>query len=148
MRVSTRSEFDVVNGLLDRALALDPDYAYAKALKVRAHVMATGARAMTHDEGRAALQMAYDLLDGRQSDPLVLAFAGHMVAYLGNDHELGYRSILTAKQMNRNSVIVCVSAAWVAAYMGRYDDAIAHAQWAYRLNPLDPNLGHCRAAHG
>lgn len=148
MRVSSRAGFDRAVALLDGALELDPDYAYAKALKVRAHVMGTGARVMTHDEGRAALALAYSLLDGRQTDPLVLTFAGHMVAYLGNDHELGYRSIQQAKGYNPNSVLLRVSSAWCAAYMGHYQAAIEDAEWAYRLNPLDPNLGHCRAAHG
>ncbi|MCC1494615.1 winged helix-turn-helix domain-containing protein [Cognatishimia sp. F0-27] len=148
MRVATRAEFDIAMDLLDRALALDPDYAFAKALVVRAHVMGTGARAMTHDEGRKALPTAYALLDEQQTDPLVLTFAGHMVAYLGNDHELGYRAIQRAKNINPNSVMVRVSAAWVAAYMGHYRAAIEDAEAAYRLNPLDPNLGHCRAAHG
>lgn len=148
MRVSTRQDFDEAVDLLDRALDLDPDYAFAKALRVRAHIMATGARVMTHDEGSAALPMAYALLDGRQSDPLVLAYAGLMVAFLGDDHALGYRSIQQAKSINPNSVLVRVSSAWVGAYTGFYQAAIEDAEFAYRLNPLDPNIGHCRAAHG
>ena len=148
MRVSTRKDFDAAIDLLDRALDLDPYYAFAKTLRVRAHMMATGARAMTHYEGRAALPMAYELLDGRQSDPLVLAYAGHLVAYLGEDHDLGYRSIQQAKSINPNSVLVRVSSAWCGAYMGYCQAAIEDAEFAYRLNPLDPNIGHCRAAHG
>jgi TolB-like protein len=148
MRISTRDDFRNANDLLDRALAIDPEYAFAKALVVRAHVMAAGSRAITHDEGRAALPMAYALLDGPQSDPLVLAYAGHMVAYLGGDGELGYRSIQQGKSINPNSVLVRVSAAWCGAYLGYYQAAIEDAEFAYRLNPLDPNIGHCRAAHG
>jgi len=148
MRVSTRQEFDDALELLDQALVLDPDYAFAKALRIRAHVMAAGARAITHEQGAEALKNAYDLLHEQQSDPLVLAYAGHMVAYLGNDHDLGYRAIQQAKNINPNSVLVRVSSAWCGAYMGLYQAAIEDAEYAYRLNPLDPNIGHCRAAHG
>jgi TolB-like protein len=148
MRVPTREDFDHTLDLLDRALALDPDYVFAKALKARAYMFATGARVITHDEGRSGLPLAYDLLDGRQSDPLVLAYAGHMAAYLGGDGELGYRSIQQAKSINPNSVLVRVSSAWCGAYLGYYQAAIEDAEYAYRLNPLDPNIGHCRSAHG
>lgn len=148
MRVSTKADFDAANALLDEALALDPGYSYAQGLKVRAHVMAAGSRAITHDHGREKLEMAYSLLNGRGTDPLVLSYAGHMVAYLGNDHEQGYRAIQVAKGLNPNSVLVRVSSGWVGAYMGRYADAIEDFEWAYRLNPLDPNLGHCRSGHG
>jgi tetratricopeptide (TPR) repeat protein len=41
-----------------------------------------------------------------------------------------------------------VSSAWAGAYTGFYQAAIEDAEFAYRLNPLDPNIGHCRAAHG
>lgn len=148
MRVSTREDFYATLELLDRALALDPEYAFAKALKARAYMMATGARALTHEEGRAGLPMAYDVLNGQHSDPLVLAYAGHMVAYLGGDGELGYRSIQQGKSINPNSVLVRVSSAWCGAYLGYYQAAIEDAEFAYRLNPLDPNIGHCRSAHG
>ena len=100
MRVSSRADFDIIENLIKRALALDLNYAFAKASRIRAHVMATGARTISHHEGRRALQSAYDVLDGRQNDPLVLAYAGHMVAYPGGDQELGYRAIQQAKGIN------------------------------------------------
>lgn len=148
MRISTRADFNSVVAMLDQAIAIDPDYAFAKALKVRAHTMAAGSRAITHEEGAAALPAAYALLGDNPTDPLVLAYAGHMVAYLGGDGELGYRSIQQGKSINPNSVLVRVSAAWCGAYLGYYQAAIEDAEFAYRLNPLDPNIGYCRAAHG
>jgi tetratricopeptide (TPR) repeat protein len=78
----------------------------------------------------------------------VLAYAGHLMAYLGGEAELGYRAIQQAKSINPNSVLVRVSSAWCGAYLGYYQAAIEDAEFAYRLNPLDPNIGHCRAAHG
>jgi TolB-like protein len=148
MRVSTKADLAQTLDLLDRALALDPDYAYAKALKIRAYMMAAAARAVTHDEAREGLPLAQALLDGRQSDPLVLTYAGHLMAYLGGEPDLGYRSIQQAKSINPNSVLVRVSSAWCGAYLGYYQAAIEDAEFAYRLNPLDPNLGHSRSAHG
>ncbi|MFN3144645.1 MAG: winged helix-turn-helix domain-containing protein [Paracoccaceae bacterium] len=148
LRVSSLADFREADEILDRALALDPDYALAKALKVRAHVMAAGSRAISHAEGAAALPVARDLLDAHQSDPLVLAYAGHMMAYLGDEPEMGIHALETAKSLNPNSVLVRVSSGWINAYVGRYAEAIADFEHAYRINPLDPNLGHCRSGHG
>jgi TolB-like protein/Tfp pilus assembly protein PilF len=148
LRVSSLADFRQAVEILDRALALDPDYALAKALKVRAHVMAAGSRAISHAEGAAAIPLARQLLDTHQSDPLVLAYAGHMMAYLGDEPAMGIHALETAKSLNPNSVLVRVSSGWINAYTGRYPEAIADFEHAYRINPLDPNLGHCRSGHG
>lgn len=148
LRVSSLADFRQAVEILDRALALDPDYALAKALKVRAHVMAAGSRAISHAEGAAAIPLDRQLLDAHQSDPLVLAYAGHMMAYLGDEPAMGIHALETAKSLNPNSVLVRVSSGWINAYTGRYPEAIADFEHAYRINPLDPNLGHCRSGHG
>lgn len=148
LRVSSLDDFRQAVEILDRALALDPDYALAKALKVRAHMMAAGSRAISHAEGAAAIPLARELLDAHQSDPLVLACAGHLMAYLGDELTMGIQTLETAKSLNPNSVFVRVSSGWINAYTGRYTEAIADFEHAYRINPLDPNLGHCRSGHG
>ena len=148
LRVSSLADFRQAVEILDRALALDPDYALAKALKVRAHVMAAGSRAITHAEGAVAIPLAREILDVHQSDPLVLAYAGHMMAYLGGELAMGIQTLETAKSLNPNSVLVRVSSGWINAYAGRYAEGIADFEHAYRINPLDPNLGHCRSGHG
>ncbi len=147
-RVATREVFQAAVALLDQALALDPDYRQAKSLKVRAFMMAAGARAITYEEGREGLQLAQDLLDGRTDDPVVLANAGHMMAYLGRKPELGHKVLQRADALNPNSVHVLASAAWVADYLGRYEAAMGYCERAYRLNPLHPNTAHARSAHG
>ena len=148
LRVSSIEDFEQAVKLLDRALTLDPGYAYAKALKVRAHVMAAGSRAISHAEAAVAVPLARELLDAHQSDPLVLAYAGHMMAYLGGEPDLAIQTLSTARALNPNSVLVRVSAGWINNYNGRYAEAIADFEHAYRINPLDPNLGHCRSGHG
>lgn len=148
LRVSSLEDFRQAVEILDRALALDPNYVLAKALKVRAHIMATGSRAISHAEGAAAIPLARSLLDTHQSDPLVLAYAGLMMAYLGDEPGMGLHALQTAKSLNPNSVLVRVSSGWINAYTGRYTEAITDFEHAYRINPLDPNLGHCRSGHG
>ncbi len=148
LRVSTMEDFKQAKTLLDQAIALDPDYALAKALWIRAHVMAVGSRAISHAEGAVAAPVARELLDVHQSDPLVLTYAGHMMVYLGGEQDLGLNAIANAKSLNPNSVLVRVSSGWVNGYTGRYEAAIEDFEHAYRINPLDPNLGHCRSGHG
>ena len=60
---------------------------------------------------------------------------------------MGYRAIQRAKAMNPNSILMMVSSGWCAGYLGLYDAAIADFERAYRINPLDLNLGHCRSGH-
>jgi len=61
---------------------------------------------------------------------------------------LGYRAIQRAKAMNPNSILMLVPSGWCAGYLGLYDAAITDFERAYLINPLDPNLGHCRSGHG
>ena len=41
-----------------------------------------------------------------------------------------------------------MSSGWITTYAGRYSEGIADFEHAYRINPLHPNLGHCRSGHG
>jgi hypothetical protein len=102
-------DFNTIVELCDRAIALAPNYVYPKALKVRAHTMATAACWRSFDVGREALPLAWSLLAGQQTDPLALTFAGHCVAHLGGEPKLGYRTIQRAKAMNPNSILMLVS---------------------------------------
>ena len=98
--------------------------------------------------GSAALDLAYGLLDGRADDPFALANAGHILAYLGGEPELGYKALQQAGALNPNSVMVRSSLGWVCNYSGRYEEAVTHFEACYRLNPLHPNAAHARSGHG
>jgi TolB-like protein len=69
--------------LLDEAIALDPGYAYARALRVWAYTMAAGGRFITPADAAHVLPDGYALLDSPTTDARVLAYAAHGVAYLG-----------------------------------------------------------------
>jgi TolB-like protein len=147
-RIQSEAELEAASALLDRALALDPDYAYAKALKVRAYMMGSASRAITYEAARAVLPLAYSQITGRNTDAFALANAGHYLAYLGGETELGYKSLKQAEALNPNSVMVRSSLGWVCNYSGRYGEAIGHFEACYRLNPLHPHAAHARSGHG
>lgn len=147
-RIQSTAELEAACAVLDRALALDPDYAFAKSLKIRAYLMAMASRAVPYEAGRAVIPLAHSLLNGRQTDPNVLANAGHYLAYLAGETELGYKTLKQAVTLNPNSVLVRGSHGWVCNYSGRYAEAIDQYEACYRLNPLHPNAAHARSGHG
>jgi TolB-like protein len=147
-RITDRAAFETVIALLDQALALDPDYSRAQELKMRAYMMACAARVITYAEGREGLEVARALLANPQTDANGLTNAGHYMAYLGGEPELGYRTLQRAITLNPNSAMALSSAVWVAAYLGRYTEAIEHYAHGARLNPLHPNHAHSLAGYG
>jgi len=147
-RISDRAVFEAALKLLDQALALDPGYTRAQELKIRAYMMACAARAIPYEEARAGLPIARALLENPKVDANGLANAGHLLAYLGGEPELGYRTLQRAITLNPNSVMALSSAVWIAGYLGRYADAIRHYEHAARLNPLHPNHAHSLSGYG
>lgn len=134
--------------LLDEAVALDPDYAYAKALRCWAYTGACSGRFISNKDATHILPDAYALLDSGTRDAVTLTYAAHTVAYLDKGAEIGLVAICKAKSLNPNSVRVLCSSGWIHAYLGQFDTAAADIERALRLNPLDPSHGFTRSALG
>lgn len=149
MRVTAKPEdFRRAFALLDEAVALDPDYAFARALRCWAYTAAAGGRFIAVRDCGVAVQDARTLLASDTKDPLVLAYAGHSLAYLDRGAEEGLVALRKAKALNPNSVTVLASSGWLHAYVGEFETALADIERALRLNPLDPNTGFVRSALG
>ncbi|GAB5448779.1 winged helix-turn-helix domain-containing tetratricopeptide repeat protein [Gymnodinialimonas sp.] len=134
--------------LLDEAVALDPDYALARAMRCWAYTAAAGGRFIAVRDCGVAVRDARALLTSETKDPLVLTYAGHSLAYLDRGAEEGLVALRRAKALNPNSVTVLASSGWLHAYIGQFDTALADIERALRLNPLDPNTGFVRSALG
>ncbi|WP_298841750.1 winged helix-turn-helix domain-containing protein [uncultured Roseobacter sp.] len=141
-------DFKRAFALLDEAVARDPGYAYARALRVWAYTMAAGGRYITAADAAHILPDAYALLDSGTTDSMVLNHAGHGVAYLDKSAEQGFVAIRKAKALNPNSVSILGSSGWLHAYVGEFETALQDIERALRLNPLDPNTGFVRSALG
>jgi tetratricopeptide (TPR) repeat protein len=141
-------EFARAFALLDEAVALDPGYAYARALRCWAYTIAAGGRFIKTQDARHILPDAYALMDSGTGDAITLTYAGHAAAFLDKGAEVGLVALRKAKSLNPNSVAVLCSSGWLHAYVGQFETALEDINRALRLNPLDPNHGFVRSALG
>ncbi len=134
--------------LLERAIALDGEYSYAKALNCYAHAVAYASRWFNHEQARRAMPMTEDVLLDHRDDPTSLAYIGHYLAYVGRQHEKGLQALDRALALNPNSFAALHSSGWIRAYAGDAKGAIELLQRALRANPLAPEFGHGLSALG
>jgi TolB-like protein len=124
------------------------DYAMAKAWKVRAYLIARGARMISWDENLEAAPLAKSLLADAGDDPLVLVFAGQFHAFSGWGQEEGTEAVRRARRMCPNSALVNLSAGWPLSYVGAYDEGIEAFDAGIRLDPLGDMTVYCRMGAG
>ncbi|MGH7075372.1 MAG: adenylate/guanylate cyclase domain-containing protein [Stellaceae bacterium] len=126
---------------LEKALALDPDYAFAHALLCNAHGQIF--RAASGDERIAAQQgaerHARRALALGADDGAVLTFAGWVLLITVPDVAAGRAALDRAVQLNPNLAVALVYRGIALAITGEPEAAIQEARKALRLNPLDPN---------
>jgi len=122
-----------------RALAVEPGYAPAAALiaSVRLNQLVAGA-SLTDAEVAEALDFARYGIEASGEDPDTLARAGSVLSQLSGEHAAGMRAIERALALNPNCAYAWGRAAFVHCMANRPDAAIAAAQNAMRLSPLDP----------
>jgi TolB-like protein/class 3 adenylate cyclase len=122
-----------------KALAVQPDYAPAAA--VIAMVLcnrATSGGSLTDVDLAEALDLARHAIETSREDPDTLARGGCVLAYLGGEHAAGMRAIERALALNPSCAYAWGVAARVHCLVNRPDAAIAAAERAIRLSPLDP----------
>jgi len=134
--------------LLEQALALDPDYTYAKAMVCYAHTCAAAARCWTFEQGSAAYGLTREVLDEQSDDPLALAYAGHCLAYVGQFQRDGLTALNRAAILNSNLATVAMLLGWVHIYFDEADAAILHLTRARRISLPHPQIGAMSAGMG
>jgi TolB-like protein/Tfp pilus assembly protein PilF len=137
-----REGWDAAIGLLRQALRLDPSYAPAAGLigYVRREQSIMGVQ-LTHEEIAEALHLARHALAVGRDDPDALRMAGPTLAVLGGELAAAMSALDRATTLNPNSAQAWRESGVVNCFANRPDTAIAAAQRAMRLSPLDP-LGH------
>ena len=137
---SSRSDNAEALRLLERAIALDPDYAHAHAWKActlgQCYVYGwCDDRAATAEQLMEELRIAL-ALDDNDSDVHRILAAVNLAAY--HDHEKAFYHQERALGLNPNDDLVVVQQGEILTWLGRPEEGIEWIRKAMRLNPYHP----------
>lgn len=134
------AEFLAAGALLDRAIALDPDYAQAHAYKAWWYVLLLGEWRDKADKSApdAAVIAAHRALALDPADAFVIAVAAHVEAFLRQYPESAVEMFERSLLANKNSAFAWGLSAVTCCYLGQPDAALERLRNAWRLSPFDP----------
>ncbi|MCW8088293.1 winged helix-turn-helix domain-containing tetratricopeptide repeat protein [Sabulicella glaciei] len=133
----TRKDSDVAMSKLRQAVALDPNFALAKAFSAGHRVIRKAQGWSGPEEWVEGAAWARDALKLEPDDPSVLRLAALAVAYLARDYAAGIAAAERALARNSGSAQVLVSCAWVYIFACQSEKAIGLLERAMRLSPHD-----------
>ncbi|GAB5448525.1 winged helix-turn-helix domain-containing protein [Gymnodinialimonas sp.] len=147
-RLDSLTRLEEGMGLLQQALALDPDYNLAKATICYGCTAAVATRYWSFEKGSMALDHALDVVNLSEDDPVALTYAGHYLAYVHHRYTEAVTALAKAERINPNSATTAMLKGWVHFYRNETDQATACLTRAKRLSPLHPNIGVMTAGFG
>jgi adenylate cyclase len=124
--------------LLERAIAIDPRYALAKALAAWCHAqnVAYHGTPASLEERSEAIRLAEEAARLDSEDPMVLTALG--AAYsIARRTAQALPLLEKALLLNPNSAWTWQRSGWLKLYLGQYDPAIEHFDRSIRISPLD-----------
>ncbi|HYU12107.1 MAG TPA: adenylate/guanylate cyclase domain-containing protein [Stellaceae bacterium] len=144
----TAEENEVALRLLNEVIEINPGYPTASALAAWCHQQRHMMEwpSAQHDDRETAKRLARTAIDNGADVPLALALAGAVRAALTLDHHLALVAVDRATMLCNNSALVLGFDALTRCLCGDYDKAIAHAEKAMRLSPLEPLVYHAAFA--
>ena len=136
----TREGVDEAMLLLDRAIAIDPHFALAKALAARCYAWRNpqGWAAAPLDEKAAAIRLGREALRDGGDDPSVLWMVGFVMWQLRVDLEGALELYDRSLALNPNCSQALTLRGWALATAGRVDEATVSLLQPLRLSPVDP----------
>jgi adenylate cyclase len=138
----TKDNFNKAQELLLKAIALDSQYAQAKAAAARIVMLKVVQTWATEQDVALGIKLAHEALADSRDDPTVLRSAGHALAFLAHEFDLAVSVLRRAVALNPNSAQVFASNGIVHNYYGDTATAIDHLNRAIRLSPLDPEMSY------
>ena len=124
--------------LLERALALDADYALAHAFAAMCH-HCLFLRAGLREESRvASIRYAQAAIVHGQDDALALTFAGFSIGMDGHDHAAAFTALEAALAISPSSAMTYIVGGVMFGWSGEAERAIEWGERAMRLSPFDP----------
>ena len=140
MRSPSRAVFEAAQPLFEEALALDPDYALARAWLAHWYVTRVGqgwSPDWSHDAA-VADRFARRAAECDPSEPMAFAVQGHVAAYFSKDFTGARTHFETALRLNPNAARAWLWSAYTYAWMGEGERAVEHIKRAMALSPYDP----------
>ncbi|TGQ16498.1 winged helix-turn-helix domain-containing protein [Mesorhizobium sp. M2E.F.Ca.ET.219.01.1.1] len=134
-----RAQNEEAGTLLDRAIAIEPDYPLALSLLAWCHLQRAGYRwtekpAASREEG---LRLAKKGAALSGDDPMVLAVLGAAHSF-ARDYDVADMHLARARALDPNSAWAWLRSAWLDVYRERPDAAIEKFEHFERLSPRDP----------
>lgn len=146
----TREGVDHALALLDRAIAIDPHFALAKALAARCYAWRNpqGWAAAPEEEKAIAVRLGEEALRDGSDDPSVLWMVGFVMWQLRIDLDTALDLYERSLVLNANCTQALTLRGWALATAGRLDEAVEALFQPLRLSPLDPEAFFTMAALG
>ena len=124
--------------LLERALALDPNYALAHACAAQCN-HSLFLRGGLHEEHRmASIRHAEAAIAHGQDDALALSFAGFAIGMDKHDRPAAFAALEAALAVSPSSAHTYIQGSVILATAGESERAIEWAERGLRLSPFDP----------
>jgi adenylate cyclase len=142
VNVMTREANDEALRLFSKAIDLDAGFAlaYARAAHCFIHRRTNGWMTDGVTEIAEATRLARHAIELGRDDPIVLAFGGQVLAFLGGELDDGAAFVDRALSINPNLASGWGVSGWMKICFGEPDVTIEHETRAMRLSPLDPRL--------
>jgi TolB-like protein/Flp pilus assembly protein TadD len=136
----TPESFDAALRCLERALAIDPNYAQAMALAAYCHAERSQQGWLKDRASEAAegIRLAARAVELAKTDATVLWMAAYAARQLSMDASLAKELANRSLQLNPNSAIALAMTGWIEAIMAEPEKALEHLLRADRLSPRDP----------
>jgi adenylate cyclase len=134
--------FEQARELLSRAIAADPEFAMPVAWAARWYSLYVGQgwSSNSREDSTRAIELAAAAIDLDPRNALGLATYAHLRSYLFHDYDTALLYFDRALHVCPNHSLAWALSSATLSYVGRSDEAIAHAEHALELSPLDNSL--------
>jgi adenylate cyclase len=124
--------------LLERALALNPDYALAHAFAAMCYHNRFLRGGLREQDRMASIRHAQDAMACGQDDALALTFAGFSIGMDAHDRNSAFAAFDAALALSPSSALTYFCGSAILGWDGVAERAIDWAERGIRLSPFDP----------
>lgn len=125
--------------LLERAIALDPNYALAHAYAAECYHTLFLRGGLLEENRAASIRHAEIAIANGQDDASALAFAGFVIGMDKHDRAAAFAAFEAALAISPSSALTYIVGSVVLAWGGEAERAIEWADRGLRLSPFDPS---------